>query len=77
MSAGRLVRKDTDEDVKIGDVLTSSQGERYILRGWHAPHKISSTGRVFVAREESPDDEEQYFPTVFELEIIGAEFSRR
>lgn len=76
MSAGRLVKKGTDEDVPIGTKLISGDGIEYTLQGWRVPHKISSTGRVFVTR---PDDEFEmsFFPTVFDLEIIDTEFSRR
>ena len=71
MSAGRLVDKDGN-DVKIGATLTSGQGDKYVLFGWRKPHKISSTGRVFVKPEGFDDStfEQQFFPTVFGLKIV-------
>lgn len=42
-----LVHKDSGEPVVHGSIHTSSKGERYKVLGGAAPHKSSSTGRVF------------------------------
>ena len=72
--AGRLVKK-SGEEVNIGDVVTDRDNVQYVVQGWRRPHKVSSTGRVFVKLNVSESFEAQYFPSVFGLEIIDHEFS--
>jgi hypothetical protein len=71
----RLVRQDTGEEVHIGDVLTSARDQaKFKVTGWAAPHKASSTGRVFV--ESSSGFTQGFFPGVFDLKIVDHEFDR-
>ena len=72
MSAGRLVNRETGEEVAIGSTIKSFRDEEYILRGFRKPHKPSSTGRVFVKRPDADENEfeESFFPGVFDLEIV-------
>ena len=51
---------------ELGDTLTSSSGESYVLSGASSPHKPSSTGRVYVRREDDGMGRE-FFPSVFGL----------
>jgi len=73
MGAGRLVDKDGN-DVKIGATITAGDGESFTLMGWRKPHKISSTGRVFV-KNDNDSFEQSFFPNVFDLKIIEHDFS--
>jgi hypothetical protein len=69
----RLVRRDTGEEVRIGDELRSSRdGASFTVTGWRAPHKASSTGRVFV--KSSGGWPREFFPGVFDLKIVDHEF---
>lgn len=68
MGAGRLVHKETGDVVNIGDKLTRD-GQEYTVQGWRKPHKVSSSGRVFVKIDEDTF-ERQLFPHVFDLEIV-------
>lgn len=53
-----LIHDETGEPVSIHDTLTTSRGEAYRVTGGAAPHKPSSTGRVYTTGGE-------YFPSVF------------
>jgi hypothetical protein len=73
MSAGKLVHKDTNTVVNIGDSVQSERdGEItvYKVMGWRKPHKVSSSGRIFVQSKNS-DFEQSFFPHVFDLKIVG------
>ncbi len=72
MSAGRLVSRETGEEVAIGSTVTSFRDEKFVLNGFRKPHKPSSTGRVFVKRVDADENdfEESFFPGVFDLEIV-------
>ena len=70
--AGRLVDKD-GKDVQIGASVTSGDGVFFVLMGWRRPHKVSSTGRVFVQRKGDKFDR-SYFPHVFGLKIVDHGF---
>lgn len=72
MGAGKLVHRETGDVVNIGDKLIANDGHEVILQGWRKPHKPSSTGRVFV-KSETDTFELQFFPSVFNLEIIDYE----
>jgi hypothetical protein len=73
MSAGKLVHKETGEELVIGACL-NWDGIEYELRGWRRPHKSSSSGRVFVVRADNPNGfEKSLFPHVFDLEIVDYE----
>lgn len=61
-----LIYEDTGRIVKIGDTLTTREGEKYVLRHIQTPHKPSSTGRVYVSRFHSVE-QAGYFPVVFNL----------
>ena len=70
MFGGKLVRRDGTA-VPLGATLKSRDGEEFVVKGWRRPHKPSSTGRVFVVSKDRPDDfERQFFPSVFDLEIV-------
>lgn len=51
---------------EAGDTLTSLSGGSYVLSGASAPHKPSSTGRVYV-EEEAGGMSREFFPSVFNL----------
>lgn len=68
MSAGRLVHKDTGEEIKIGVTLKSRDGDVTLI-GFRKPHKPSSSGRVFVKADDDTF-EQSLFPHVFDLKIV-------
>lgn len=61
-----LVSQLTNKPAEIGDILISD-GERYQLLGGTAPHKSSSTGRIYV-ENLSNGMKAEYFPSVLDLE---------
>jgi len=72
MSAGKLIDKETRKELKIGDKVFNKEGKEYTVYGWRKPHKVGSTGKVFVKAENSIF-ESRFFPSVFNLEIIDYE----
>jgi hypothetical protein len=50
--------------VVIGETLSTGRGDRYVITGGRAPHKPSSTGRVFV------EGGSEFFPNVFDLKWV-------
>lgn len=72
----RLVDANTGEEIKIGAKLKSSRDSEaeFTVTGWRAPHKASSTGRVYV--ESSHGFQREFFPSVFGLEIVDHPFER-
>lgn len=69
MSAGRLVHKHTGDQVNIGDIVMGRDGDELTVMGWRKPHKISSSGRIFV-KGDNDKFEQQFFPHVFDLKIV-------
>lgn len=70
----RLIRKDTGEEV-TEEFTTTARGdtEKVKVTGYSAPHKLGSTGRVFVRDENGVT--EGFFPSVFGLEIVDHGYS--
>ena len=68
----KLIDADTGEPVQVGDIRTSGNGERFVVTGGRAPHKDSSSGRVYVRAVDDPISagEREYFPNV-----VGAHWS--
>jgi len=60
-----LVNSETLEPVRVGDIVTDFRGETCTISGGRAPHKPSSTGRVWVN-----EFSQEYFPGVFNLEWV-------
>lgn len=48
---------------ELGDIVTSGRGETWTLIGARAPHKPSSTGRIYV-RGEGGGIAREFFPSV-------------
>lgn len=67
----RLVYKATGEDVKVGDVVTTSKGKKCEVKYFRPPHKPSSSGKVTVRFEDSDFNMEYY------VSVIGAEWIER
>lgn len=59
----------TTHAIGVGRIVTSYRGEKYVVTGGTAPHKASSSGRVYVKPYPAhPDDADlEYFPAVFDL----------
>ena len=68
--------------VGIGFVALSHRGERWVITGGSAPHKESSSGRVYATlyAPASPDvsdvHESQFFPGVFDLVWVPTEHKK-
>jgi hypothetical protein len=67
----KLVYKATGKEVKIGDVVTTSKGEKCIVTYFRPPHKPSSSGKVTVKFEGDTFGMEYY------VSVIGAEWVER
>ena len=65
---GKLVTKDGQE-VTLPLRTEDFRGDEMIITGYQAPHKSSSTGRIYT------DDGMSYFPSVANLKIIDHDFS--
>jgi hypothetical protein len=78
--AGRTcaLRTASGTAVSQGFVALSFRGERWVITGGRAPHKESSSGRVYAMlyAPASPDvsdvHESQFFPGVFDLVWVPA-----
>lgn len=66
-----LVNEATGEAVEEGAILLSDRAEYKLISGT-APHKSSSTGRVYV-EEIGKDFKRELYPSVFNLKWIDAE----
>ena len=67
----RLVYKANGTEVKVGDVVTTSRGQKCKVTYFRPPHKPSSEGKVSVRTEGSSFDMEYY------VSVIGAEWIER
>lgn len=63
-----LVDSRTGNDIKIGSVVQTFRGEKYILEGFYSKGRGSS-GRV-VLRKGSSARTEEYFPAVIGAAIV-------
>ena len=61
-----LVRKDIGQPVEVGETVVRRGGGEATVKGGRAPHKPSSTGRVYV--DEGRTYTGEYFPSVYGLE---------
>lgn len=57
----RLVHETTGAPVYFEDIIRDFRGDEHVITGGKSPHKPSSTGRVYTARNR------EFFPTVFRL----------
>ena len=64
----KLIRETTGVEIKAGDTLTNFRGETAIFKSFEAPHKPSSTGKVYT------DGMGGKYPSVYGLKIVGHEF---
>ena len=62
---------DQNNPVEVGQVVAYPKSP-FKLSGGTPPHKPSSTGRVFGAWVNEPDDSRSYFPTVFNLKWVSS-----
>jgi hypothetical protein len=62
-----LVHKETGTGVTEKEIVMSKDDVSWIVQGGTPPHKPSSTGRVWVAKNGGEWNRE-FFPTVFNLE---------
>ena len=68
----RLVYKETGKEVKVGDVVETSRGEKCEVRYFRPPHKPSSEGKVTVQFGEDKFNCMEYY-----VSVIGAEWIER
>ena len=67
----RLVYTKSGEEVKVGDVVETSRGEKCTVKYFRPPHKPSSSGKVTVQLEGHEHCSEYY------VSVIGAEWIER
>lgn len=67
----RLVYKTNKEEVKVGDLVTLSDGEKCRVTYFRPPHKPCSEGKVSVRTDGDNFDREYY------VSVIGAEWIDR
>lgn len=63
-----LVNNSSYDHVAIGDFVMTRNGEVAKVLGWSAPHKPSSTGRIYV--EWADGSKNEYFPGVFDTTFV-------
>jgi hypothetical protein len=66
----RLVYKANGNEVKVGDVVTDSRGNKCVVKYFAEPHKPSSEGKIYV-------EDENGFGREFYVSVIGAEWIER
>ena len=72
MPETKLVWAETGEECPVGAKLEDETIESpYTVTGHRAPHKPSSSGRVYVRTSTGHDRE--FFPHVFDLKIVNAD----
>ena len=64
----KLVVEATKEAVKSGDRVKCFRGETYTLDYYTAPHKLSSSGHVYVLDAQGVTH--SYYPSVFGLKFV-------
>lgn len=64
----RLIDKDTGEEIKLPAKLNDFRGDEHIIVSFEAPHKPSSTGRVYTK------DGGSFFPSVVNAKIVDHEW---
>ncbi|WP_432263069.1 hypothetical protein [Cupriavidus sp. TMH.W2] len=68
----RLVYTATREPVAIDDTVTTSKGDKVVVKGFIKPRHSGSTGRVLVVYEGFTEPAE-YYPSVIGAEWIDRE----
>jgi len=63
----KLVHESTGKDVYPSELVLSFRGDKYIVKGGNAPHKPSSSGRVWVT-DITNTHHSDFFPSVCGLE---------
>jgi hypothetical protein len=74
----RLVRKGSSEEIKVGDKVENDPFDgipiEYTVEGFRPPEHANSSGRVIVSEGGA---QQEFFPHVFDLEIIVEPYGRR
>jgi hypothetical protein len=63
----QLVNETSGAPVRIGQTVTDFRGNKSILTGAEAPHKESSTGRVYAKTNAYASTATSFYPSVFGL----------
>lgn len=66
----KLVSKKTGIEIKTGDIVTDFRGDRWICRGFTPPRHPGSTGRIHVLSDHNDNINTEFYPSVFEAEIV-------
>jgi hypothetical protein len=70
----KLINEETGLEIQVGDKVTSSGGDEYILQSFKEPHKPSSTGRVYVKPASGEGMSREFFPSVIGAKIVEHQF---
>jgi hypothetical protein len=60
----KLINAKTDEEIKVGDVVTDFRGDKHKLVAWTRPKHPGSTGRVTLS------DNRVVYPSVIGAKIV-------
>ncbi len=71
----RLVYKNTQQEVKVGDEVTTSKGQTLIVKSFNQPHKPSSSGLVELSDTSAVYGKDATFEMY--VGVIGAEWIER
>lgn len=71
----RLINEETGAEIKVGDRVFSETKE-YTLLSFTAPHKPSSTGRIYVEPANGEGMRREFFPSVVGAKIVEHEFDQ-
>ena len=66
----KLVSKETGLEVLDGAQLVTFRGESCVLKGSRKPHKLGSTGKIYVRWNDG--FEQELYPSVCGLEFVEA-----
>jgi len=75
MKKFQLVHKATREPVKVGDTVISFRGDAAIVSGFEPPRHAASSGRIYVKASTSDRFGAEYYPSVFDCEIVEVELN--
>lgn len=65
----KLVHKDTKEEVKVGELLTSFRGDKYYAHYWTYPHH--GIGKITVRKKlDDMLTSREFYVSVFNLEWV-------
>lgn len=69
----RLVHKESQKEVQVGDEVFDFRGERAVVVNFSPPRSPASSGKVTVKNPDDDRDQREYYVGVFNMEWIERE----